>query len=363
MNKLNVFLQKYENLLTAEAIKELSEIADEYNYLKEIFNNSDWTISLVDSSGKYLITNPKMNQLVGNVVGKEVGSLSKDNKIKKIIEELSNNYNKNQYSEIIETVLNNVRKSFYLQVTKINDKFLIMGSDITEVEDLKKQQEFNERMIMLGEMSSFIVHEINNPLNSISLASELISMLSQDKKIQHQTDQIMKMISVITNIISTLKSFSRKNNDDQTNLEINEICFQDIFNQAEIVLKPKTKRDGVKIFYEIDGSILVGNDTQFLQVLVNLISNSIDAIKENQEKWIKVIWKKGELSVIDSGNGIDEKTVPKLFEKFHTAKGSKGNGIGLYLSKEILNKYGYDLQYRTTSENNTSFVWVKKEAA
>lgn len=363
MNKLTLFLKKYESLLTDEAIKELSEIAGEYNYLKEIFNNSDWTISLVDNSGKYLITNPKMNQLVGDVVGKEVGSLSKDNKIKKIIDELSNNSNKSQYSEIIETVLHNTRKFFYLQVTKIEDKFLIMGSDITEVENLKKQQEFNERMIMLGEMSSFIVHEINNPLNSISLASELISMLTQDKKIQNQTDKIMQMITVITNIIMTLKSFSRKNNDDQSNLEISEICFQDIFNQAELILKPKTKKEGVNIFYEIDSSSLIGNDTQFLQVLVNLISNSIDAIKDNQEKWIKVIWKNQQLSVIDSGNGIDEKVIPKLFEKFHTTKGSKGNGIGLYLSKEILNKYGYDLQYKTTTDNHTSFVWIKKEAA
>jgi len=363
MTRLHNFLKKFDHLLTPEALQELSEIADEYNYLKEIFNNSDWTISLVDHSGKYLITNPKMNQLVGNVIGKKVGSLSKDNKIQQIIEELSKT-NKQEYSEIIETVLNDVRKTFYLHVTKVENKFLIMGSDITEVEELKKQQEFNERMIMLGEMSSFIVHEINNPLNSISLSADLISIISQDTKVKDQTEKIANMISVISNIILTLKSFSRKNDSlEDVNLISQDLSFQDIYNQAELILRPKLKKNGISITAEMDESTLSGNDTQLLQVLVNLISNSLDAIQNLDEKWIKVIWKNEKLSVIDSGKGIDSKIVARLFEKFHTTKGSKGNGIGLYLSKEILNKYGYDLQYQTTNDNHTSFVWSKKEAA
>lgn len=364
MTRLNNFLTKYNHLLTPEALQELSVIADEYNYLKEIFNNSDWTISLVDHAGKYLITNPKMNQLVGNVIGQQIGTLSKDNKIKKIIDELSLT-NKQQYSEVIETVLNDVRKTFLLQVTKVGNNFLIMGSDITEVEELKKQYEFNERMIMLGEMSSFIVHEINNPLNSICLSADLIEMVSQDKIIKDHTEKINNMVSVITNIIATLKSFSRKNNSS-TNPEdfpSQEISFKKIYKQAELILKSKTKHFGIEISSEIDEITIFGNDTQLLQVLVNLMSNSLDAIQGLDKKWIKVIWKNGELSVIDSGRGIDEKIVPRLFEKFHTTKGAKGNGIGLYLSKEILNKNGYDLQYKTTIDNHTSFVWCKKNAA
>lgn len=356
-NRLHLFLKQYQSFLPPEAVNELSVIADEYCYLKEIFNHSDWTISLIDKDGKYLITNPKMEHLVGNIVGQKIGSLSKDNEIQSIINILKTT-GKDQHSEVINSVLGNVKKTFLLQVTKISDKFLIMGSDITEFQELKKQQEFNDRMIMLGEMSSFIVHEINNPLNSISLSAELISILTKDQKIQENTNRIANMIQVISKIILTLKSFSRKNDDEEKTL----VNFKSLFDQAELIIKPKIKIQNIMLSSDIDESELFGNEIEFLQVLVNLISNAIDAVKDLDQRWIKVIWKNGHLSVIDSGNGVDSKVIPRLFEKFHTTKGSHGNGIGLYLSKEILDKNGYDLQYQKI-DNHTAFVWSKKNVA
>lgn len=230
-----------------------------------------------------------------------------------------------------------------------------MGSDITEVQELRSQQEFNERMTMLGEMSAFIVHEINNPLSTISLSSEIIEMISKDPQITEKSIKITQMTEVISKIIRSLKSFARNST------EFSEINLVDIIDQAKVIVGPKIKQAGVKISVDIpDGVTLVGTDIDFLQVLVNLLSNSVDAIKDNNgDNWINIVWKDNYLHVIDSGKGIAPANVTKLFQKFHTTKGSKGNGIGLYLSKTILNKNGFDLNYKPTDEGNTSFIWSK----
>lgn len=359
-NKLQNFINKYKNILPEEAFFELLSISKEYSYLTKIFNSNDCTISLVDENGTYLIINPKMQNLTGDIVGKKVGEMSKQLKISEMLNYLKNNNQINEISEIVESIINETRKIFLIQMTRVEDKFLLMGSDITEIEGLKRQQEFNDRMVMLGEMSSFIMHEINNPLNAISMSAEIIELMSKGKinpeKMAQPLNNIMNMVETISKIISTLKSFSRKS---EGNSEI--LDFEKIFNQAELVLKPKLKMINIILSKEIDSSELVGSEIEFLQVLVNLISNSIDAIQDKEEKWIKVVWKNSQLQIIDSGKGIPQKIVGRLFEKFHTTKGSKGNGIGLYLSKEILNKNGYELEYKLENDN-TSFCWIKKSA-
>jgi C4-dicarboxylate-specific signal transduction histidine kinase len=361
-DRLKLFFDNYKHFLPPEAQKEIQEISEEYSYLKQIFNYSDWTISLVDDNGKYLIINPKMEKLIGNVVGLKVGSLSKKTNILEMISFLKKNPKESQVTELVDIIIDNSHKSFLIQMTRVNDKFLLMGSEITEIQEMKKQQEFNERMIMLGEMSSFIIHDINNPLNSISMSAELIEMMTQGQmsidKIDQPVKNISTMVETISKIILTLKAFSRKEDSYD---EEREIEFEKILNQSLMMIKPKLKQSYVNISSESDGSPIIGSEIEFLQVLVNLINNSIDAIKDNEEKWIKIIWKDSELTILDSGNGIDASVVPRLFEKFHTTKGSKGNGIGLYLSKEILNKNGYELEYKL-KDNHTSFNWVKKSA-
>lgn len=352
--KINSFIQKYKQLLPKEAVEELESINLEYQYLNEVFNHSQWTISILDSEGKYLKVNPKMSSIVGDITGSKIGELSKDSSLTELFNEVKSK-NLSSSFKIIETTLNNKKQHFFLTINKIGDRYLLMGSDVTEIQNLKNQQEFNERMSMLGEMSSFIVHEINNPLSVISLSADFIENFPQNEKVQSKAESITKMVEVISKIIKSLKSFSRKNN------ESHELSMNDILEQALVLVGPKLKKSRTILTKEISDDSVYGVDIDFLQVLVNLISNSIDAIQnfEDGKKWIKVIWKDQKLSVIDSGSGIPLALENRLFEKFHTTKGSNGNGIGLYLSKQILERNGFDLQYKKTDEGNTSFVWNK----
>lgn len=105
--------------------------------------------------------------------------------------------------------------------------------------------------------------------------------------------------------------------------------------------------------------------SQIMQVLINLMNNSRDAIRHMDEKWIRLEIKELdniiEFRVIDSGTGIDKEIVPKIFDSYFTTKPKgEGTGIGLGVCLEIARLHGGSLKYELY-EGHTSFVFrVKK---
>jgi C4-dicarboxylate-specific signal transduction histidine kinase len=99
---------------------------------------------------------------------------------------------------------------------------------------------------------------------------------------------------------------------------------------------------------------------QLSQVIINLICNSVDAVKDLSESWIKInvlpMTEKVQIQVIDSGNGIEPSVLKKLFQPFHTTKeAGKGTGLGLSISKNIVESHQGELRYQLNN-GNTSFV-------
>ena len=359
--KVNNFIEKYKHLVPQEAIAELSQISMEYEYFEKTFTNSPCTISLVRADGTYIAANKKtldlMNATLDTLSNRRVGDVTNDDSLLKIIQETANSGVEEKYL-VFETKINNDLRRFWISINKVGENFLIIGSDVTDYKNLEEEKQFSNKMAFLGEMSSFIVHEINNPLMSISMANEIIQMNSKDSVIRGHTQGIEEMIETINKIIASLKIFSRKDTNDEDNVDLDLM-----FEQSLMVLSGKIRNSGVRIFSEgLTGISLPGNKVEFLQVLVNLISNSIDAAKNTTDKWVKVCWENNRFKVVDSGHGIPDHVVPNLFKKFYTSKGSQGNGIGLYLSREILNKWDLDLIYEVDGPN-TSFQWISKVAA
>ena len=96
------------------------------------------------------------------------------------------------------------------------------------------------------------------------------------------------------------------------------------------------------------------------QMLVNLLSNGIDAVADSKDRWVEIQVDHDEdwvfLRVIDSGSGIPESVRPRLFEAYFSTKDAgQGNGIGLALSREIAREHGGDL-YLDSAAANTCFV-------
>ena len=132
----------------------------------------------------------------------------------------------------------------------------------------------------------------------------------------------------------------------------------------EILLQNQLEANQIELIKEINPKelILFGDQTQIEQVLINLTQNAIQAVEDSEVKRIilrafideagKII-----LEVADTGKGIEEEALSKIFIPFFTTK-SKGSGIGLSLSKQIMRRHKGNIQVRSTQGEGTTFKLI-----
>lgn len=221
----------------------------------------------------------------------------------------------------------------------------------------------SSRLAALGEMAGGIAHEINNPLAIISGYVQQINRQLEDspealQKIEKQTIKIENMVQRISKIINGLRSFSRDGSRDP----IESFSLQGLIDDSMSLAEAKLKSNGVtmKVLLPNEFIHIRGQKVQLSQVLINLINNAFDAIEHNKEKWIliqaKTIGNKIELSVTDSGLGVPMAVREKLMQPFFTTKPvGKGTGLGLPISKGIVERHQGHFYYDENSKN-TRFV-------
>jgi PAS domain S-box-containing protein len=232
-----------------------------------------------------------------------------------------------------------------------------------ELEQQKVRNIHMDRLSAIGEMSAGVAHEINNPL---AIISGLITVV--DKKIQGPNreqdlpkiiDYIRKVqlqISRMSNIIDGLRDFSRSGENEP----FENVSSVKISDMVVCLFNEKLKNAGIRFEVNVEDVEFQCNYIQIEQVIVNLIGNSFDAISQLEERWIKLNFSRRdnfiEISVTDSGLGIDHEISTKIMEPFYTTKGiGKGTGLGLSISNGIVEKHG-GILYVDSESINTRFV-------
>ena len=220
----------------------------------------------------------------------------------------------------------------------------------------------SEKFVALGEMAAGIAHEISNPLTIISTTTELMRRKSSknqtDESIQDDFKKLNKTMKRINTIIKGMRNVSRSSSSEDL------ITQKDVYlliDEVTSLCKQKIKAHGITLQYAKSSPVaIVCKQIQFEQVLLNLMGNAIDAVKELDKKWIKIeVEKKGKnllVKVIDSGGGISSTLQKKIFIPYFTTKGvGKGTGLGLSLSKSFMREQKGDL-FLDCNLKNTCFV-------
>ncbi len=236
------------------------------------------------------------------------------------------------------------------------DSYISVRLDITESELLmqkvKEEEEKNRiaqemmhqqsRLAQMGEMLSMIAHQWRQPLSAITAASGAINLKAKLKKLDYDTaielsDKIKEFSQHLSNTIDDFRGFF-KSNKTKSATDFKKIA-DDVLN----IVKSSLENDNIELVLDIiSHKEFLTYESELKQVLLNLIKNSEDALKENSIKnpviFIKV--NDNTLSVHDNAGGISEDIIDKIFDPYFSTKTKKdGTGLGLYMSKIIIEEH------------------------
>ncbi|MEL7003880.1 MAG: ATP-binding protein [Bacteroidota bacterium] len=273
----------------------------------------------------------------------------------------------------------------------------IVESAYSELRATQSQLVHSEKMASLGQLTAGIAHEINNPINFISigiagLKKNFASFLKvvekyESIKVGENNDQILEDIKSLkteiqyeevkqfilglmddirlgadrtSEIIVGLRSFSRLNEAEQKDANVHEGL-----DATLVLLRSKTKNN-IEIIKEYDDTLpnINCNPGQLNQVFMNIITNAIEAIEMQEnggESQIKISTKNKEstieIKIKDSGIGVTEETRANIFEPFFTTKDvGKGTGLGLSISFGIIEKHRGKIELKNAKEGGAEFI-------
>jgi len=237
-----------------------------------------------------------------------------------------------------------------------------------EKEDLQARLVETAKMAALGEMSSGIAHEINNPLTIILGKVDYMTMQIEKKLVSQEVfikdlEVIKRTAHRISKIIKGLRTFARNAEHDPF---INT-SLKSIIDETLDLCRQKFNSAGVEIKLNVSDYTISCRAVEISQVFMNLLSNSYDAIAGLEQKWVQIetqlIDKKIHIIFTDSGSGIEDKILEKIFHPFYTTKDvGHGTGLGLSISQGIMNSHKGNLYY-DKSTKNTCFIVELPEAA
>jgi PAS domain S-box-containing protein len=236
---------------------------------------------------------------------------------------------------------------------------LWIGRDITKEKELEERAIQSEKLVALGELVAGIAHEINNPLSAVVGFSEILKDSNDlSKEDSQRIEKIYSAALRVAKIIRNLLEFSRKKPSEFRRHNLNEIVDK-IIELTEYELHV----DNVEVRKEFSETPSIWCDvTQMQQVILNIINNAHHAITEKGEKGIISLKtysddEKVYLEISDTGVGIPEIVINRIYEPFFTTKDvGKGTGLGLSIVYSAVKAHGGDIKVSSITGEGSTFI-------
>jgi C4-dicarboxylate-specific signal transduction histidine kinase len=233
-------------------------------------------------------------------------------------------------------------------------------------QDLREKQEQlvqAGKLATLGELTTGVAHELNNPLNNIGLfvgnAVDLVELAPTEKgQIVGELRQAMQQVSKATEIISHLRTFGRA-----APARREAISFTEVIQRALSLMREQLRLREIEVTYDAGAGepLVLGNAIQLEQVFINLLTNARDAVAESPRKAIHIAVARGstevEVTLADTGQGIPAGLERRVFDPFFTTKEvGKGMGLGLSITYGIIKEHGGTISVLSPPGQGATFL-------
>jgi len=224
----------------------------------------------------------------------------------------------------LSTVINRMLKSYEKRIHSANEKLI-----------------FQSRQALIGELFSMIAHQWRQPINKIASVLALLRFSLPEKKMDHteidaKCQEIEESIEFMSETIDDFRTFYQPKEMSE------EVNLKELIDKSIDFLEGSIRKKHIEIVKDIEEVHFVLYGNEFLQVMINLIKNAVDAIEGKNGKIILTLHKKKNDTIVvtieDNGKGIDNETLTKVFDPYFTTK-EDSMGLGLYMTKIIVEKH------------------------
>jgi len=251
--------------------------------------------------------------------------------------------------------------------------FISTGHDITDLVRAEEQDRLHKaelahvgRLSILGEMTSGLAHELNQPLCAITTYAQTCLRIIQagdckPEEVRYGLEQVVRQAELGGAIFRRLRNFARKGD-----LHPQRVDLRDVIDEVAGFIRAEARQNDVQLRLDIARRLpaVWADPIQIEQVMLNLVRNSMDAMSAVQPQQREIVIKAARqqrhqvrICIGDSGPGCPPEAVDRLFEPFYTTK-STGLGIGLVISQNIIDAHGGRLWLEANASAGATFCFT-----
>ncbi|MCS6873805.1 MAG: ATP-binding protein [Pyrinomonadaceae bacterium] len=235
---------------------------------------------------------------------------------------------------------------------------ILVLEDVTFRVKLEEQLQQSEKLSSIGLLAAGVAHEVNTPLTGISSYTQmLLQMTPQEDPKRKILEKIQKQVERAANIVSNLLNFARTGNGKS---ELSKVDINRILEDTLQLLEPQLRKSQIEVVkdYARESIEINGSAGKLQQVFTNLILNAIDAMSLGGQITLKT-YRESEKVIVeisDTGVGIEEKNLSKIYDPFFTTKPvGSGTGLGLAVAYGIVQEHAGKIEVSSQVGKGTTF--------
>lgn len=374
---LDISSEKQLNINLERALAERDSYLNEVDTLKQFYenvlNNSPAKIAVITPDLKVAFYNnllAEQEPVWANSEGKSIKDLLSDRQdfLSKIESSLASlklvqleekmTYDNGEDKYILRNILPHVNQKNELQY------LVISGVNISELKEIQrsvitKNEELKKINTELDNFVYSVSHDLRSPLLAIK---GLINLIFQTSSLDKNVETYLKLAEdSVLRLDSTIQEILEYSRNARLDLELKEVDLAQLVEPIFADLKFSAP-EGIELQMEIDGnSRIITDETRISVLLKNIIGNAVKYRRNIPEAFVKVLVSQSEASTIirveDNGQGIPQKNLDKVFDMFFRGTSeSIGTGLGLYLCKEIVDKFGGKISVTSEWNQGSTFI-------